>query len=84
MSKHYVVSDTEQRSFTYPANQASMNIVKMAGGVSKLSQEHHAMVSFKTVGPGEDCSDMPASSLEIYLARGWVKEVEPKAEKVGL
>lgn len=70
MSKRYRVA--EGREFTYPADPISLRAVKEAGGVSQLTDEQRRKIKFKTVKSGEDCGDMPQSSLGIYVARGWV------------
>lgn len=72
MDKKYTVADGY--AFTYPADLISQQIVKSAGGVSHLPDSERKKVKFKRVGPGQDCSDMPKSSLALYASRGWVKE----------
>ena len=72
MSTHYTVAPG--REFTYPADPNSEGIIRNAGGVTQLPSDLRGHVKFKTVRQGEDCSDMPADSLAIYLARGWVIE----------
>lgn len=74
MSKRYNVAEGQE--FSYPANTISLQLVKSAGGVSKLTEEERKKVSFKTVTAGQDCSDMPKESLDIYVSRGWVIEAE--------
>lgn len=76
MSKSYVVAPGME--FSYPADATSLQIVSASGGVSKLSAENKQKVRFKTVTEGQDCSDMPQKSLEIFLERGSVIEVETK------
>lgn len=83
MSNRYTVArETEQgpMSFEYPADAMSLQIIQAAGGRSKLSPEDQKRIKIKKVGPGEDCSDMPKSSLEIYLSRGWVVDSEANVE----
>ena len=58
------------RGFTYPADSESLAIVRAAGGISKLSAEERARVRLKHVEVGDDCSDMPAESVAVRLARG--------------
>jgi hypothetical protein len=72
MPKRYTVAAGQE--FNYPADAASEKTIRGAGGCSKLTEAQRATVKFKTVKEGEDCSDMPASSLEIYVERGWVLE----------
>jgi hypothetical protein len=73
MRKSYTVAEGQR--FTYPADAMSLSTIMAAGGVSKLSEEAKKRVKMKTVTSGQDCSDMPASSRDIYVQRGWVKEV---------
>lgn len=82
MAKKYVVADGEE--FHYPADASSLQIIRNAGGVSKLNETERSLVTFKQVTAGMDCSDMPAESLQTYLSRGMVIEVldlEPTDEK---
>jgi|WetSurMetagenome_2_1015567.scaffolds.fasta_scaffold853041_2 hypothetical protein len=72
MPNRYTVA--EGHEFNYPADLSSFQIIKSAGGRSKLTEQEVARVKYKTVKAGQDCSDMPKSSLEIYLQRGWVIE----------
>ena len=82
MPKRYRVAETSENGhllFEYPADAAGLAMIIKAGGRSKLTKEQHELLKLKTVVSGEDCSDMPESSLLIYLERGWVVEVdEPK------
>lgn len=79
MPKKYRVAnphpDGEFAEHTYPADMQSLHIIQAAGGVSKITDEQRAQLKFKTVRPGDDCSDMPASSREIFLERGWIEEI---------
>lgn len=81
MPKHYRVNG--EHTFTYPADPISLRAVMDAQGASNLSEAEREKIKWKTVGPDQDCSDMPASSLAIYLERGWVVEetVKPKAKE---
>lgn len=63
------------RGFAYPVG-ADLALVRQAGGFSRLPEDQRARVRFKTVRPGEDCSDMPSESLARYLTRGDVARVE--------
>jgi len=76
MGKRYIVAPGHE--FNYPADSTSLRLVMAVGGRTKLKPEQLDQVKFKTVRAGEDCSDMPPGSLEIYLERGWVIEGEPK------
>ncbi len=67
------------RGFAYPVG-ADLVLVRKAGGFSKLPADARATVRFKTVRPGQDCSDMPAESLAHYLSRGDVARVEQAEE----
>lgn len=79
MSKRFRVNG--EHTFTYPADPLSLRAILDAQGMSNMSEEDKAKLKMKTVGPGGDCSDMPASSLAIYLERGWVvEELNPKKE----
>jgi hypothetical protein len=72
MSKTYTVA--EGHEFTYPADAISLRMVLDAGGVSQLTDEQREKIKFKVVKSGEDCTDMPVSSRNIYVQRGWVLE----------
>ena len=78
MSSRYKVAEGQE--FTYPADPISLRAVVDAQGVSNLTEEDREKIKFKTVIAGEDCSDMPKSSLDIYLERGWVIDSEKKEE----
>lgn len=69
------------QEFNYPADPTSLQILKNAGGRAKLSEEERAIVKFKTVKEGWDCSDMPKETLELYVSRGWV--IDKEAPVVG-
>lgn len=77
MSKSYVVAPGFE--FTYPADEKSLKLVMAAGGTSNLSDVDRGHIKFKTVKEGQDCSDMPASSRDVYLERGWVLEKPAEA-----
>lgn len=68
---------TAVNGFAYPADAESLRLVREVGGFSKLTDEQRAAVRYKRVAPGEDCSDMPAESLAVYLERGEVVRVTP-------
>jgi hypothetical protein len=78
MAKRYVVA--EGHEFNYPADLASLQKILQHGGRTKMTKEELRGVKFKTVKAGEDCSDMPPGSLDIFVQRGWV--VEKEEEKV--
>lgn len=69
-TNRYVVAPGQL--FTYPADAASTQMVRNAGGRSQLTPEQALLVKYKTVKEGDDCSDMPTESLAVYLLRGWV------------
>lgn len=74
MAINYTVG--KGREFTYPADAKSLEIVKSAGGVSKLSETEKLVVKYKVVIEGQDCSDMPADVREIYVSRGWIDVID--------
>lgn len=76
MPQNYIVGPGHE--FNYPADQASLRLLSQLGGRSKVKPEQLAQLKFKTVKEGQDCSDMPVESLEIYVQRGWVVEGIPK------
>jgi hypothetical protein len=78
MSSRYIVAEGQE--FSYPADLISQQVIKSAGGRSKLTEEDKQKVKIKTVMAGEDCSDMPASALALYLERGLVLKVLPPVE----
>lgn len=71
MADRYIA---KTRGFCYPIG-ASVDAVKQAGGISKLSPAEREALVRKTVVVGEDCSDMPAEALAYYLGRGDVARV---------
>jgi len=79
MGKTYTVAPGCE--FDYPADPESLRIITTAGGRSKLTDDQKEIVKYKTVKEGEDCSDMPSSSLELYLSRGWI--IDPDAPVEG-
>ncbi len=78
MPKTYIVAPG--KTFYYPADEASLKIVRFARGISKLSLSQRKRVKIKTVTEGEDCSDMPSESLAIFLSRNWVIETSSSQE----
>ena len=72
MPKSYSVGPN--REFNYPADSTTVRMIQAAGGRSKLTEEQTSVARFKTVVAGEDCSDMPADVLALYLERGWIIE----------
>ena len=69
------------RGFRYPVG-ASLDRVREAGGVSKLTDAEKKALVWKEVSIGDDCSDMPAESLAHYLQRGDVAVLAAEPEKV--
>jgi len=61
-------------SYRYPVG-ASLAAVLKAGGLSQMSTDARAALVLREVGPGDDCSDMPASSAAVYLGRGDIARV---------
>jgi len=59
---------------TYPADPISLRAIKDAQGLSNLTEEQKSKLKFKTVQPGEDCSDMPKESLVLFLEAGRIEE----------
>jgi hypothetical protein len=70
MENRYIVAPGHQ--FEYPADTMSLQIIVTAGGRSRLTPEQQKQIKIKQVSEGEDCSDMPASSRELFVSRGWV------------
>lgn len=62
------------RGLKYPA-PSSLALVTRAGGVSKLTAEQAAKVTYRVVAPGESCDDMPKQSIKGCLANGSVRRV---------
>jgi hypothetical protein len=67
--------------FAYPADAESLRLVREAGGLSKLTKSQRGKAKYKRVEPGEDCSDMPAESVAVYLSRGEVTRVDTPTRK---
>lgn len=78
-NNRFVVAKDQE--FTYPKDAVSLKLVQDAGGVSKMSPENRARVAFKTVTAGQFCDDMPKSSLDVYLERGWVIDTKIQISK---
>ena len=78
MPKRYRVNG--EHTFTYPADPISLRAILDAQVLSNMTDAQKEKLKLKTVGPDQDCSDMPPQSLAIYLARGWVIEEESKKE----
>lgn len=80
MSTRYIVGPGQE--FTYPADKDSLKLIQVAGGASQLKGKPYEQdVKFKTVKEGEDCSDMPPSSLAVYVERGWVVPAEAPTDE---
>jgi hypothetical protein len=60
---------------TYPADPVSLARVLRAGGWTKLTPGEQATVVLKTVGPGEECSDLPPQTRSLFLTRGWIEPI---------
>lgn len=83
MSKRFVVAPGDEDrtpEFVYPADAASLKIIRDSGGLSKMTDEQRSSLKFKTVHVGDDCTDMPEPARGIYLERGWIVEEVAKAE----
>ncbi len=82
MPKRYTVG--AGREFVYPADSQSLKIIQAAGGVSKITDEQRSALKFKTVKPGDDCTDMPEPARSIYVEREWITmtDIPSKASKV--
>jgi hypothetical protein len=80
MRKSYSVSPGH--SFTYPADAMSLATIQAFGGLSKLDEEAKKRINMKTVREGGDCSDMPPSSRDLFVQRGWVIENVPQEPPV--
>lgn len=65
--------------FAYPTGDA-LELVRKAGGFSRLTETVRKSVKFKTVTVGDDCSDMPFESQAVYLERGEIAIVDPKGK----
>lgn len=65
----------------YPEPGKSLEIVRAAGGLSKLSEEERAKVKIKDVRAGAWCDDLPEESRASLIRKGRVEvvEVEGKA-----
>jgi len=37
-----------------------------------LTEDQKKLVTYKTVTEGQDCSDMPESTRDLYVDRGWI------------
>ena len=66
---------------TYPSPE-SLEMVKRAGGISKLSNRQKSKLVLIERKPGQFCNDLPTSSLKDQLKRGNVEIVgESKTTK---
>lgn len=77
MANRFVVV---RRGFRYPVGASVAAVVK-AGGVSKMTEAQRASLTFKVVGVGDRCDDMPAASAAVYLERGDIARVTAKDEE---
>ena len=69
-----------KREFTYPV-PASLEVVRVAGGMSKLTPEERKSVQVKIVKPGDYCDDMPTESIALRLERGEIERVPDGAPR---
>jgi len=79
MGKTYIVAPGHE--FNYPADSFTLKTLKNAGGRSNVPEKELKALKFKSVKAGDDCSDMPTESLELYFSRGWILETHPVVEK---
>jgi hypothetical protein len=64
---------------TYPTG-ASLEVVRKAGGIKKLTAEQGAELELKHVAAGEPCDDLPEESRKWMVAQGLVEVVKQKAQ----
>ncbi len=71
-----------RRGFRYPVG-ASVAAIARAGGLSQMTEAQREGLTFKVVGIGDRCDDMPASAAAVYLERGDIARVVdgPVADK---
>jgi hypothetical protein len=74
MPSRFIVAPGQ--GFNYPADLISLQIIKSAGGWSKLSAEDRLRVTYKRVEAGEDCGDLPKDTLKLWLSEGLVIDTE--------
>lgn len=65
---------------TYPVGD-SVEVIRKAGGIRKLSPEKRARLNFKRANPGDWCDDIPDAPRGAYLAAGKIEEVEVRRTK---
>lgn len=70
MRKSYRVAPGHE--FNYPADKRSQQIIEHVGGRRNLTEDQKKLVTYKTVTEGQDCSDMPESTRDLYVDRGWI------------
>lgn len=76
MAERLRVTENGRTGYVYPVGEDAERVAR-AGGLSKLSKEEQDAIGkrLKRVVPGDFCDDMPASTIEIYLERGWIERV---------
>lgn len=76
MRERLRVTEHGRTGYVYPVG-ADAEAVARAGGLSQLSREDQAAIGarLKRVVPGDFCDDMPASTVALYLERGWIERV---------
>lgn len=76
MAERLRVTAKGRTGYVYPVGADAVTVAK-AGGLSKLSPAEQDAIGkrLKRVEPGEFCDDMPASTVAIYLERGWIERV---------
>ena len=65
---------------TYPIG-SSLELVRKAGGISKLTDDQRASLKVRRVQSGEWCDDLPAESVDGLVASRDVEVVEVKERK---
>lgn len=68
------------RGLEYP-DARSLEIVREAGNLSKLTSEQRSRIRLKRVEPGGWCDDIPSESLQHYLENGAVVSVTVKEKE---
>ena len=81
MGTKFIVAEGQE--FSYPADEISYQLLKNAGGRSKLPEAERVLVTYKTATEGQDCSDMPVAARDQYVSLGLiiVQDEQPKAEE---
>ena len=76
MPERLRVTANGRTGYVYPVGADAEKVAK-AGGMTKLSPDEQREMAprLKRVVPGDFCDDMPASTIPIYLERGWIEKV---------